>query len=178
MVIQWSTTSGHWDDMAKESIKERTTKEKEKATKARVKERLQAHERTQEKATEEATDRQEKEKERTTTEEKTTTKEKAKDQFATSAIAQGILLEIAGCQSTRFSSRMTTVTMLHMTGTMAAMTIAGTATMFTINNRPPIQANNLHLSTLHSSKQQLLQDNNSRQSPTRLEQLTSLAYSW
>ena len=67
-------------------------------------------------------DRQEKEKERT--------KEKAKDQFATSAIEQGILLEIAECQFTRSSSKMTTIAMLPMTGTMAIMTIAGTATIF------------------------------------------------
>ena len=40
-------------------------------------------------------------------EEKTTIKEKAKDQFATSAIAQGILLEIAECQSTRSSDSRT-----------------------------------------------------------------------
>ena len=64
-----------------------------KATKEKVKERTWAKEGIQEKATEEDTDRQEKEKERTTTEEKTTVKEKAKDQFATSAIEQGILLD-------------------------------------------------------------------------------------
>ena len=88
---------------------------------------------------------------------KDNSKGKAKDQFATNAIDQGILLEIAECLSTRFSSRMTTVTMLPTTGTMAAMTTAGAATIFKTNNRSPIQANNLQLSTLHSSKQQLQQ---------------------
>ena len=144
----------------KESTKERTTKEEEKATKERAKERWQAKERIQEKVTEEATDKQEKEKEKTTTEERTTVKEKAKDQFATSAIVQGILLEIAECQSTRSSSRMITITMLPMTGTMAAMTIAGTATIFMTNNRSSTQTNNLQLLTPHNSKRQLHQYSN------------------
>ena len=100
---------------------------------------------------------------KTTMEEKTTIKEKAKDQFATSAIVQGIVLEIAECQSTRSSSRMITITMLPMTGTMAAMTTAGTATIFMTNNRSLIHTNNLQLPTLHSSKHQPQQDSSNCQ---------------
>ncbi len=73
------------------------------------------------------------------------------------------LLEIAECQSTRFNSMMITITMLPMSGTMAAMTTAGTATISMTNNRSMIHTNTPQLSTLRSSKHQLQQDSNNSQ---------------